>query len=249
MDSNLLKVLIVDDEKDARRLIRFYLENIPDIGLIEESETIEDALFKTFRIAPDLIFLNILMPGGDGAELLELIEKRKLNSHIVVSGTEESAIRAIKNHLYEFLLSPVKQEDITGFIAKFLEQRKASLNEKMINILTRIDDGQKIRLSSTNSYVIIAPSDIVYCEAEGSYTVLYMENGTKEIVNNYLGSIEKNLSGRRFFRIGRSYLINLDKLSKINRGDHTCTLEFRDRKVKMKVSRTQIKILSEMDFE
>jgi len=250
MDSDTLKVLIVDDEKDARLLIRHYLKSIPQVGTIEESENVEDALFKTVYFGPDLIFLDIMMPGRNGAELMELIEKRKLPSHVVVvSGVENSAISAIKNGVYDFILKPVSKENLKKFIDKFMEKRDAGLDEKLTRILKQIDDGQKIRLSSINSYVLINPDEIVYCEAEGSYTNIYLENGTKELANNYLGMIEKSLSGLRFFRLSRSYLINLNRLLKINRGDYTCILAAGKKKIRIKGSKKQLRILSELDFE
>jgi len=249
MDSDLLKVLIVDDDKDARHLICHYLKSIPHIGAIEESENVEDALFKTISFAPDLIFLDIMMPGRNGTELMELIEKRELPSHVVVvSGAEDWAISAIKNSVYDFFLKPAKKEDLERFINKFLEKRNAGVDKNLNHILTTIDDGQKIRLSSINSYVLVDPLEIVYCEAEGSYTHLYLENGTREMANSYLGMIEKRFSGLRFFRISRSYLINLNKLLKINRGDDTCILVAGKKKIKIKGSKKQLKILSELDF-
>jgi DNA-binding LytR/AlgR family response regulator len=181
---------------------------------------------------------------------MELIKKRELPSHVVVvSGAEDSAISAIKNNVYDYFLKPVKIEDLEKFINKFLEKRNVSLDEKLIGILKKIDDGQKMRLSTTNSYVLIDPADIVYCEADGSYTNLYLENGTRETANNYLGMIEKRLSVQRFFRVSRSYLINLNKLLKINRGDCTCMLVCGKKKIKIKGSKKQLKILSEMDLE
>lgn len=250
MDNDLLKVLIVDDEKDARHLIRHYLKSNPHIGAIEESENVEDALLKTISFAPDLVFLDILMPGRNGTELMEFIKERKLPSHVVVvSGNEDSAISAIKNNVYDYFLKPFKPEDLEKFITKFLEKRNVSIDQKLMGILKKIDDGQRMRLSTTNSYVLIDPADIVYCEADGSYTNLYLENGTRETANNYLGMVEKRLSVHRFFRVSRSYLINLNKLLNINRGDCTCMLVCGKKKIKIKGSKKQLKILSEMDLE
>lgn len=245
MDSGLLKVLIVDDEKDARHLIRHYLQNISQVRAIEESDNVEEALFKTISFAPDLIFLDIIMPGRSGIELMELIEKRQLPTHIVVvSGAEDYVIRAIKSSVYDFLLKPAKKEDIEKSIDKFLKKRNAAVNRNEM-----VDERLKIRLSSINNYVLIDPNEIVYCEAEGSYTCFHMEDGTKETANSYLGMIEQRFSALRFFRISRSYLINLNKLLKINRGDCTCILISNKKKIKIRGSKKQLKLLSELDFE
>jgi two-component system LytT family response regulator len=251
MDNDLIKVLIVDDEKEARQLLIHYLKRMPHIiGTIEESENVEDAVYKTISFMPDLILLDILMPGRKGTELMELVEKRELPSHVVViSGSEEPAISAIKSGVYDFLLKPVKKEELEGVINKFLGKRNAGPGKKLSLALQKIDNKQRIRLSTTNSHILFDPDEIVYCEAYGAYTFIYTENGEKELSNNYLGMIEKSFSGLRFFRISRSYLINRDKLLEINRPESTCILASGDKKIKIKGSWKSLKILSELDVE
>lgn len=250
MERDRLKVLIIDDEKDARHLLCHYLKSIPHVAVVEESACVEDALFKIVGLSPDMIFLDMMRPGRNGTELMELLERRELPCHVVVvSGDQDSAIPAIKNNVYDFLLKPVTKEDIEKIIDKYLAKRNVSLDEKLIRMLKKVEDGQKIRLSSANSHILIDPADIVYCEADGSYTTIYLENGAREMANNYLGMIEKRLSSQRFYRISRSYLINLAKLSKINKGDHTCILVYGQKKIKLQGSKKQLKILGKMNFE
>lgn len=249
MEGEDLKVLIVYDEEPSRRLLRHHLKKMPEVRVIEESPSVENALFKIMEFAPDILFLDIVMPGRNGTELMELLRDKEMNCHVVVvSGAEESAILAIKNSVYDFLLKPFLKEDLETVMRRYLNKRMNSRGRKLDHILEQMDDYLKIRLSTSNDYLLLNPSDVAYCEAGGSYTIICLNSGAKEIANNYLGMIERKLSGKRFFRISRSHLINLDKLLKVSRNDHSCTLAFGDKKVKLKVSLKQLKALSELDF-
>ena len=104
MKKNNLKVLVVDDEQDARDILKYYLQEIPDIGSIEEASNAEEALFKYIDFGPDLVFLDIMMPGRNGDELIELLKRKEPNCHIIiVSAHKESAIMAIQNSVYDFV--------------------------------------------------------------------------------------------------------------------------------------------------
>lgn len=249
MERNRLKVLIVDDEKDASHLLLNYLKGIPHIAAVEESASIEDALFKTMSLSPDMIFLDMAISGQKGTEFMKALVKSELSCHLViVSGDRNAAIPAIKNNVYDFLLKPVKKENIEKIIDKFLKKKQNRFDKKLTWLLKEVDSGQ-IRISSTNNHILIDPVDIVYCEADGAYTTIYLENGTREIANTYLGILEKKLSSTRFFRISRSYLINLERLSKIDKNDYTCILTNGKKKIKLPGSMKLLKILCEMDLE
>ena len=250
MKRNRLKVLIVDDEKNARDLLHGYLKKNTDIAEIQEASSAEDALFKLIDLSPDIVFLDLVMPGRSGLELIELLKKRKLEYNIVImSEQKDSAVTAIKNNVYDFLLKPIKSQDIESFVEKYRLKKNTGLDEKLMRVLKNLDDGRKIKISSINNHILIDPNDILYCEAQGSYTALFLENGAKEMSNSYLGLIEKRLSGQHFFRISRSFLINLDKLSQVNKGDNSCTLISGEKEIKIYGSRKQLKILCETDFE
>ncbi len=249
MERDRLKVLIVDEEQDASHLLFDYLKSISHIGTIEESAGIEDACYQVVSLLPDIIFLDMKNAGEKGMELLELLARDDLSCHLViVSEDQNSAIPAIKNNVYDFLLKPLKKNDIERIIDKFLKTNHHRFDKKLTWFLKEVDSGQ-ILITTTYNHILIDPSDIVYCEADGVYTLIHLENGQREVANRYLGILEKGLSGQRFYRIGRSYLINLDKLLKINKGDYTCILRCGKKKIRLQGSRKQVRILCEMDLE
>lgn len=250
MERSGLKILIVDDEKDARRLISAYLKGNPNVEAVAESPGVEDALFKVVSMSPDLIFLDMKMPERNGTELLELLDKKGLHCHVVViSGDQDSAIGAIKNSVYDFLLKPVRKKDITRVIEKFRARTTVSLDQKLIRILENMGDDETIRITSASSHVIVNPAEIVYCKADGSYTTIYLDNGGIQVANVNLGKIAEMLSALRFYRINRSYLINLDKLSKIDWAGYSCILTCGKKKIRLRGAKKQIRALGDMDFE
>ncbi len=250
MEQNRFKALVVDDEQDARDILKYYLTEIPAIGAIEEASNAEEALFKYLEFSPDVVFLDIMMPGRNGMELVELLKKKEPNVHIIiVSGHKNSAILAIQNSVYDFILKPIDFNVLCEKIEQIRAKVQTSIDEKFKKVLGKVDQGTKLKISSTNSHTLIDPSDILYCEADGSYTFVILENGMKELANTYLGKLETILSEQRFFRISRSVLINLEKLSQVNRAECFCTLVGKDFEVTIPGSKKQIKILCEIDLD
>jgi DNA-binding LytR/AlgR family response regulator len=244
-----LSVLIVDDEQDARDVLRYFLQEIPSVERIEEASNSEETLFKYIETNPDIVFMDIVMPGRDGAELIELLKGKDPNCNIIiVSSYKDSAIMAIQNGIYDFLLKPIDFNILQEKVEKFQAQIQASIENKIQKALNNVDKVTKLKIASTYNHILIDPSEILYIEADGPYSVMTMQNGTKELANTYLGRLENILSEQRFFRLSRSILINLDKLSQVNKIDNTCTLLGTNVEVCLSGSKKQIKILCEMDL-
>lgn len=250
MNKVKLRVLIVDDEQDARDILRFYLMDIPEIEEIQEACSVEEAIFKYMEMSPDIVFLDIMMPGKTGAELVELLKRKEPNCQIIiVSAHRDSALMAIQNSVYDFVLKPVDFGILSEKVEKYYRQKEASVEEKFRKVLQKVDQGTKLKISSVNNHTLVDPGELIYCEADGSYTYLYLDGGIREVANTYLGKIENALPEKRFFRLSRSVLINLDKLTHVDKSESTCTLKGGDFTVKLPGARKQIKILMEMDLE
>ena len=248
MTENKLTALIVDDEKDARDVLRYMLKAYKEIDVIDEAENTESALYKFLDLRPDIVFLDLIMPGKNGMDFIELIKKQKIDTNIVIaSAYRDMAIDAIKNEVYDFLLKPIGSRKLKSVITKIQKKKADSLNVGLDNILKNIKQDTKLKLSSTNSHILIAPDDILYCAAEGSYTNIHLDNGKIELANTYLGKMEEILNDHNFFRIGRSTLINLDKLWRANRSDNSCILLANKKEVKLYGSKKQIKELCKIE--
>ncbi|MGE4587285.1 MAG: LytR/AlgR family response regulator transcription factor [Mangrovibacterium sp.] len=249
MENDRINTLVVDNDAGTRRLLYHYLQDIPDIQLAGEATCAQDALFSIMELRPQLVFMNPVIPGHSGIKLTEMLKKNRLSCHVIfISDDEKQVISAIKNNVYDFLLKPLKKEDVALAISRFREQQNSRPEKKLSRIFGELGSKQKLRLSSTNSHVLIDPEDIVYCEAEGSYTSIYLDNGNRELSNNYLGMIARNLPKPNFYRISRTYLINLNKLIRVNKPTSTCILQSGRKKIRLHGSRKQLKLLCETEF-
>ena len=248
MENSKLKVLIVDNEKDSRNLLNDYLSKNPGISEIAMAKTTEEALFQYMNLIPDIIFLDTFMPGRDGIDLIELLQKRKMEANIViVSAHKDFAITAIKKSIYDFILKPVDFKELGRIINKFRMKKNATITDQVDQLLQNYDDGKKIKLCSSNSHILIDPNDITFCKAMGSYTEIFLLNGRKEVANNNLGRVEASLKNYHFFRIQRSTLVNLDQIANVNKSTNTCTVTVDNKKVSLQGSKKQIRLLCEID--
>ncbi|HKJ41631.1 MAG TPA: LytTR family DNA-binding domain-containing protein [Sunxiuqinia sp.] len=249
MTSKTHTALIVDDEKDARDLIKYMLKEFEEIEVVAEAENTESALLKFIETKPDIVFLDLVMPGKNGMEFIELIQRQNLETNIViVSAYRDMAIEAIKNEVYDFLLKPIGPRKFKTLVKKILQRIDKSQKVELDKLLNSVKVDTLLKLSSTNSHVLIDPDDILFCTAEGSYTHIHLDDGKVELANTYLGKIEDILENYSFFRIGRSHLINLDKLWRANKSDNSCILRAKEKEVKLYGSKKQIKELCKIDL-
>ena len=221
------------------------LHSHPDIKQILLSDTVESTLYKIISDLPDITFMDL---GKQGFDLLELLRKNNFSFKIVITGEDKnSAIKAIQSNIYDFLLKPVKYESVIAIINQVLDPDKKS-DEKRANKQFVKDEDLKLRLSSVTEYIFVDPREIVYCESSGSYTRIFMDNGSSELVNYYLGKVISKLPTTRFYRISRFHMINLEKLLKINRNEGSCILMMGKEKITIQGAKKNIRDLCNIDF-
>ncbi|NQU54393.1 MAG: response regulator transcription factor [Bacteroidetes bacterium] len=225
MQEHLFKVLIVDDEPEARKLLRSLLSEINHIKVVGEAKNAENALFQLVDHYPNLILMDINMPGKSGMELVQLIRKRNIDVPVVfISAYEKYAIEAIRSEVYDFLLKPVERCKLKKIIEKYQRMNSRDLPAKLMEVLDSIKDESKIRINSKHSYVLLNPREIVYCTSENGYTTIYLTNGKTEISNTSLIQIKNKVEKHNFHRLGRSFLINLDYIRSVNKSTNKCIL-------------------------
>ena len=239
-----LTVLIVDDEKDSRDILKFLLKDINDIQIIDEAENAETALFKFLDRKPDLVLLDLVMPGKNGIEFIELLKKQKIDTNIVIVSAHGSlAIEAIKNGVYDFLLKPVVPAQLNNIIKKIKSKKEESNLVKLDTILNNVKNETKLMLNNGNNQILIDPEEIIFCEVIDGLIHIHLENGEVELATVRLGKLEEVLANSNFFRIRRALMINLDKLWRANRMDNSCILLANKKEIKLYGSKKQIKEL------
>lgn len=226
MDENQFKVLIVDDEPEARSLLCSLLSSLNSVKVVGEAENVEKAMYLLVEHYPNLIFLDINMPGKTGVELVALMRERNVNVPVVfISAHSEFAIEAIRNEVYDFLLKPVDKKDLQKIVSKYQRLNSKDLPGKLMEILQSISEDSKIQINSKHSYILVNPSEIVYCRADKGSTTIFLNNGKKEVSNGTLTQIESKVKAYNFYRLGRSVLINQTYIREIIKKSNKCILK------------------------
>jgi two-component system LytT family response regulator len=206
-------VIIIDDEPLARAIVKEYLKDHEDFEVIAESNDGFEGIKKISELKPDLIFLDVQMPKINGFEMLELIPDAP--SVIFTTAFDEYALKAFEASAVDYLLKPFPKDRFDNALSKWKKAEKSS----SVSSLNEIDNKQpdehlRIVIKDGSEIKIIPTTDIHYFEAYDDYVKVYTRDKyhLKKKTMNYF---EKALNPNQFVRIHRSYIININELTKI----------------------------------
>ena len=220
----MIKVLIVDDEQSAREslvnVIQKYCDGLSIVGL---AQNVNEAIDLIYRFAPDIVFLDIEMPKGNGFSLFEKIKAPTFET-IFTTAYEEFAIKAFRVSALDYLTKPIDFRLVQEAILKYKLKQKVEFREQRIELLienmsNRPTEFNKLVVPDVDGFSLVNISDIVYCQADGSYTHIYFLNGKKITTSKLLKNIEDLLPPQTFFRIHKSYLVNLNVIKRYSKID------------------------------
>jgi two-component system, LytTR family, response regulator len=245
-----IKVIIVDDEPEARELLITLLEDFPNIIVTAQSGNVDEALGYITANPPDIVFLDIHMPKKNGFDLTNSMRNLKIKSHIIfITAYDQYAIKAIKNAAFDYLLKPINEEELRDTIIRFQSlTNKVDIVEKMDNLYKAINGSSRLRFTTRSGFTFINMHEIVYLEAEGNYTSIYLLNGKDETITQSFGQIEEELSSNNFFRINRSVIINLKYIARVNKRNKTCHISAGKTEIEFYIPVEQIKLLEAIDY-
>lgn len=219
----MIKTIIVDDEYNAREFLEKLLTRyFPDKFLIlDKCENVDDAIIAIEKYNPELVFLDIQMPNKNGFELFKELNKIKFEV-IFTTAHSEFAIDAIKCSALDYLLKPINYIDLLQTIKKYDEkQNKASQEEKLRLLLENIDTGSseynRIALPTENGFELLKTNAILYCEADSNYCKVVCLDGRNIVLSKTLKYIEEMLPTSIFQRIHKSYLVNLNYVTRFTK--------------------------------
>jgi two-component system LytT family response regulator len=245
-----IKVIIVDDEPEARELLITLLADYPNIIVTAQSGSVDEALGYITANPPDIVFLDIHMPKKNGFDLTNAMRNLKIQSHIIfVTAYDQYAIKAFKHAAFDYLLKPINEEELRDTIIRY----QSSINnvdfvEKMDILYKAINGTSRLRFTTRSGFTFINMHEIVYLEAEGNYTSIYLLNGKEETITQSLGQIEEELSANNFFRINRSVIINLKFIARVNKRNKTCHISAGKTEIEFYIPVEQIKLLEAIDY-
>ncbi|TLV00767.1 LytR/AlgR family response regulator transcription factor [Dyadobacter luticola] len=227
-----LRAVIIDDETNAREALTNLLRIIcPEVEVCGEAKNADQGIELIGKEKPDLVFLDIQMPGKTGFDLLASFEKVDFGV-IFTTAYQEYAIRAFRFSAIDYLLKPIDPDELRAAVDKFKSQA-GSINPQQIQILQehldpakaprlierKRNDNQRIALPTAEGIHFVQMTEIIQCESLGSYTKFHLVKGPAIVVSRLLKEYEEILDNFYFFRVHQSNIINLEHIKRYVKGD------------------------------
>ena len=211
-----MRAIIIDDERLARKELNNLLKNYPEIEIVDQAVNADDALEKIQRLNPDLIFLDIQMPGKTGFELLEELDK--VPKVIFTTAYDEFATRAFDVNALDYLLKPIQEERLKDTITKVLAVEASALSERAqeetLEVKQSLGANDQVFVKDGERCWFISLKEIRLFESDGNYIKVYFNN-FKPMIHKSLNALDEKLDERNFFRASRKYIINLSWIETI----------------------------------
>ncbi|MEX1003184.1 MAG: LytTR family transcriptional regulator DNA-binding domain-containing protein [Crocinitomicaceae bacterium] len=201
-----MRTIIVDDERLAREELKSLLKEYPDIEIIGEYKNTIEAKEAIEKASPDLVFMDIQMPGETGLQLLEKMINPPRT--VFITAYDEYAIKAFELHAYDYLMKPIDPERLAEVHARLTEENKVPASVENSNTLST---GDKVLIKDGDKVWFIQVDDIRYFESEGNYVKVKFDK-FRPLILRSLNSLEARMDEKVFFRANRKYLINLNHI-------------------------------------
>jgi two-component system LytT family response regulator len=212
-----MRVMIIDDEPLARRGVRARLRKTPDVKIVGECGDGASAVEGILKLEPDLIFLDVQMPGMDGFGVLRALPTEHLPAVIFLTAHEEHALRAFEVSALDYLLKPLDDERFEAAMNRARKQMDAASKTELVGRMFRLFDHQGEKYASrftvrTGTRIQVVPADDVeWISSAGDYTELHTRSAV-HLLRETMNSLEQRLDPSRFARIHRSRIVNLARI-------------------------------------
>jgi len=223
----MIRTIIIDDEPSAVNVLSILLKKKckTDVEVIATSNSPFEGKYLIEQLNPDLVFLDIEMPGITGIDLLRSFKDPSFRV-VFVTAYDAYAVEAFRLSAVDYLLKPIDADDV----AHVIEKIKTDINKDQNHFATKLqhleklfdqqsNGNKKIGIGMSDKIVFVKIDEIIYCEAQGAYTNVYLQDGKKILASKSLGEFESQLSAGKFFRIHHSFLINLNHIKEFQRFD------------------------------
>lgn len=216
----MARAIIVDDEPEARDGLRALLAKCaPDVHVLSEAASIDDAEKLIRQHKPDLLLLDVQMPGGDGFELLRRVGTWDFDV-VFTTGSIRHAIQAIRFSALDYLVKPVLGNELRAAIDRHLAKRATDpeANAQLLHNAAQPDERtMKLTLTSGDRRYFVDPAEVIWCEADVNYTNLHLKDERRFVSARTLKDYEDMLTPLGFLRTHRSYLVNRAHVDHLDR--------------------------------
>jgi two-component system, LytTR family, response regulator len=248
MEMEKIRAIIVDDESPARRRLRELLEKQPDIAILAECSNGAEAVREIRVLQPDLLLLDIQMPGLDGFGVIAAIGAAQMPATIFVTAYDQYALKAFEVSALDYLLKPFSDERFERSLARVLSivrtHRQEELSHRIISLMDQIQPHQitgapldRLMIKDGGRVLFLRVDEIDWIEAAGVYVQVHTA-GKTWLHRIALGELETKLDARQFLRIHRSTIVNLQKVKELHPHSHGDFLVVLSDGTELKLSRS-----------
>lgn len=221
----MVRTILVDDERSGlntlRKLLQLYC---PEVKIVAECEDADSAKEKIELLDPQLVFLDISLPGKSSFDLLSELDK--INFEIIfVTAHHEFALQAFRYSAVDYLVKPVDEDILVESVKRAVKRiHTATANDNILTLIHNVQNKEvkremKLCIPSLNGFRVVELKDILYCEASGSYTNFILSENNSICSAKPIYEYDELLSGAGFIRIHKSYLVNLLHVKEYVRGE------------------------------
>ena len=208
-----MRAIIIDDERLARAELRKLLQDFPEVEVVDEAANADEGIAKIEAQNPDLIFLDIQMPGKTGFDMLSSLEKSP--NVIFTTAYDEYALKAFEVNALDYLLKPVEPKRLADAIQKlhFIEAKEPVSNGENVN-RSMLTENDQVFVKDGERCWFVKLNDIRLFESVGNYAKVFFGNN-KPLILKSLNALEERLDEKMFFRTNRKHIVNLRMIEKI----------------------------------
>lgn len=220
----MINAIIIDDEEDGREALRIAVERYcPEVSIIQVCDIPEKGIEAIQNLSPDLVFLDVQMPRMSGFDVLQQVGPISFEV-IFVSAYDKYAIKAIKFSALDYLLKPIDVDDLIHAIRKVKERLHQKSNayqyqSVLNNVQHKSGKISRLAVPSSEGIDFFDIDDVIYCEADGNYTSVYLVGSPKKLISRNLKEFENILMDSGFCRVHHSFLINIRHVQKYVKGE------------------------------
>lgn len=230
-----IRTLIVDDEPLARERVRAMTRDEADIEVVGECSDGNAAVSGIKKLSPDLLFLDVQMPGLGGFEVLRAIGKERMPVVIFVTAYDQHALKAFEAHALDYLLKPFKQarfaEAVQRARTELANRQAGAMSQGLRELLGRAKPARafvtRLAVKTGERTVFVKMEQVDYAESAGNYVVLHVGK-ENHVVRETLAALEARLDPHKFVRVSRSALVNVEQIKELQplfKGEHVVVLQ------------------------
>ena len=216
-----LRALIVDDELPARKKLLMLLKGEPDVEVVAEASNGVDAIAAVEEHRPDVIFLDIQMPGMNGFEVVDALEHKDRTLVVFVTAYDEHAVKAFEVHALDYLLKPFDRTRLRNCLERIRAERRtdtSKLNELLAEFRPR-EYLNRVVVKTRGRVLLLKIDEVDWIETAANYLELHAGKQSY-LLRETLNSLDEKLDPRQFVRVHRSSIVNLDRIQELQSWSH-----------------------------